>query len=89
MAAVTSGNILSLLNLAMPWWSTLPLPDGTISQGDQQHMLGLYSGILVGTGGTAEVTYAWIGVDECEVYQPGASQYEVFQPGATEYEVRQ
>ena len=48
LPAVSSNDLLSLLNLGMPWWSTLPLATGGTVQADSQHFLGLYSGILVG-----------------------------------------
>lgn len=36
----------SSINLFSPWPKTLPIPDGTISQGDRQHTAFSYSGIL-------------------------------------------
>lgn len=41
----TVANRLSAINLTMPWrWP--PIPDGAIEQGDRQHLVGLYAGIL-------------------------------------------
>jgi hypothetical protein len=40
----------ALARRRLPWLRrfTLPIPDGTIDQGDRQHILGLYSGIAAG-----------------------------------------
>lgn len=38
----------SAINVASPWRSMLPLPDGTIDQADRQHAALHYSGILAG-----------------------------------------
>jgi hypothetical protein len=39
----------SAINVACPWRSSLPIPDGAISQGDRQHAAEMYSGILAGS----------------------------------------
>lgn len=46
MAIDTTEKKLSLLNFGLPFWRTLPEGDGSIGQGDRQHLLGLYAGIL-------------------------------------------
>lgn len=40
----------SSVGLLSYWLLTPPLPDGTLAQGDRQHVAGLYSGILAGAG---------------------------------------
>lgn len=46
MAVDTQAKRRSIVNLGCPWRGVLPIPDGTIGQGDRQTLLGLYSGIL-------------------------------------------
>ena len=42
----TAAKRASAINVGMGWLLlTLPIPDGTIAQGDRQHLLGEYSGI--------------------------------------------
>ena len=48
MAIDTKTKRLSFLNLGMPWWSTLPVADGTVDAADRLHFLHLYSGIPAG-----------------------------------------
>ena len=45
MAVDTKTKRLSFINLGLPWWSTLPVADGTVGVGDRLHFLHLYSGI--------------------------------------------
>lgn len=54
MAIDTQEKRLSLIGYGLPWRITLPYPDGGLDQGDRQHLLGLYAGILASsltTGG--------------------------------------
>jgi hypothetical protein len=46
MPADTATKRYSALHITAPWRSSLPIPDGTISQGDRQVVMHLYSGIL-------------------------------------------
>lgn len=46
MAVDTTEKKLSLLQFGKPFVVTLPVGDGTIDQGDRQHLISLYSGIL-------------------------------------------
>lgn len=48
MAVDTRNKRSSAINIASPWRSMLPLPDGTIDQADRQHAALHYSGILAG-----------------------------------------
>lgn len=36
---------LSLLNLNLPWVTTLPEPTGDLDEGDKLHLLNMYSGL--------------------------------------------
>lgn len=45
MAIDTAAKRHSAINWGLPW-RTMPLPDGTIDQGDRQHVALMYSGIL-------------------------------------------
>ena len=40
----------SAITALRPWMIAPPLPDGTIDQGDRQHIAWMYSGILATTG---------------------------------------
>lgn len=46
MAIDTVSKRGSAISIGSPWRSRLPIPDGTIGQGDRQHAAFLYSGIL-------------------------------------------
>lgn len=48
MAIDTLAKRSSALNVGMPWHVTLPPADGSIGQGDRQHVAHQYSGILAG-----------------------------------------
>lgn len=50
MAVDTAAKRMSLVGYGMPFRLALPAPDGTIGQGDRQHLAGLYSGILASAG---------------------------------------
>ncbi len=45
MALDTAEKRISMLNFGLPWWTTLPVPDGSFDVGDRIHFLHLYSGI--------------------------------------------
>lgn len=47
MAIDTRAKRASVMGMGSPIPVMLPFPDGTIDQGDRQHFLELYSGILV------------------------------------------
>ena len=49
MPADTPTKRYSAANVGCPWRSVLPLPDGTIDQGDRQVVGFMYSGILAGS----------------------------------------
>lgn len=46
MALDTANKRLSAIHLGSPWRGLLPIPDGTLNQGDRQHVMFFYSGIL-------------------------------------------
>lgn len=48
MAVDTAAKRMSLVGYGMPFRLALPAPDGTLDQGDRQHLAGLYCGILAG-----------------------------------------
>jgi len=45
MAVDTAEKLLSLLDHDL-WLCQLPIPNGGLDQGDKQHVLGFYSGLL-------------------------------------------
>ena len=45
MAVDSKEKRLSIINLGLPWWTTLPEADGAIDADDRLHLLNLYSGI--------------------------------------------
>ena len=47
MAIDTAGKRSSCLDYEEVWTAGIPLPDGSVSQADRQHLLWSYSGILV------------------------------------------
>lgn len=55
MAIDTASKRLSCLDYEEPWAEAMPIPDGTIDQGDRQHAIWSYSGILA-TGSVVPVT---------------------------------
>lgn len=46
MALDTQDKRSSAMHLGSPWRGMLPIPDGTLGQGDRQHIMFLYQGIL-------------------------------------------
>lgn len=46
MAADTARKRYSAMHMGCPWRGILPLPDGTVAQGDRQTVLLLYAGEL-------------------------------------------
>jgi len=46
MAVDSEAKRSSVVNLVLPWYSTLPPPDGSVSQADRQHVGQSYTGIL-------------------------------------------
>ena len=46
MAADTATKRCSAINIGSPWRGVLPIPDGTISQGDRQTVMLMYAGVL-------------------------------------------
>lgn len=46
MAVDTRAKRFSMIDMENVWESGIPAPDGTIGQGDRQHFLWSYSGIL-------------------------------------------
>ena len=61
----TAAKRASAINVGMGWLLlTLPIPDGTISQGDRQNLLGEYSGIAAASAtlvGLEGIEYAATG----------------------------
>jgi hypothetical protein len=47
MAADTARKRYSAMHMGCPWRGVLPLPDGTVAQGDRQTVLFLYAGELL------------------------------------------
>lgn len=54
MAIDTAEKRFSIMNVGTPSTDTIIVADGTIAQGDRQHFLDLYSGILAGAPGGDE-----------------------------------
>ena len=46
MAIDTRQRRSSVVNMGMPLWRSLPIPDGTLTQADRNHALRAYAGIL-------------------------------------------
>lgn len=59
MAIDTAAKRSSSLDHEEPWQWGAPLPDGTIGQGDRQHSIWSYSGILAGAASAASATASW------------------------------
>jgi hypothetical protein len=57
MAIDTAAKRLSIMDMDESTMPGMPAPDGAITQGDRQHFLWLYSGILAAGGATA---FPWI-----------------------------
>ncbi len=51
MALDTQSKRLSAISISAPWRVSLPIPDGTVSQGDRQHFMFLAADPLIGGGG--------------------------------------
>lgn len=81
MAVDTKEKRLSMLNVGLPWWTTLPEADGAIDADDRLHLLGLYSGIaaVMVTGPFYPVV--------AQVYTPGSVAAEVYAPGSVAAQV--
>lgn len=58
MAVDTAEEKLSLLNFGLPFIRVLPFADNSLDQGDKQHLLGLYSGIMAAAGQVTDWTPA-------------------------------
>lgn len=48
MAVDTARKRASLIGYGLPFRLMLPIADGSLDQGDRQHLVGLYAGILAG-----------------------------------------
>ena len=59
MAIDTAAKRSSALDHEEPWQWGAPLPDGTIGQGDRQHSIFSYSGILAGAAAGISATASW------------------------------
>ncbi len=46
MSVDTTNKRYSAIHVGCPWRSSLPIPDGSVDQGDRQHVAGLYRGVL-------------------------------------------
>ena len=44
------------INVGSPWRSSLPIPDGSLDQGDRQHVAHMYSGIAASGGVTTVIS---------------------------------
>ena len=49
----------SLLGYGLPFRVSLPYPDGTLDQGDRQHLIGLYAGILASSADSGAPAFTW------------------------------
>lgn len=58
----TAAKRSSGINVASPWRSRLPFPDGTINQGDRQAVAFMYSGISAGAPVVVDVTVQFEGL---------------------------
>lgn len=90
MAIDTAAKRSSAINIASPWRSQIPFPDGAIGQGDRQAVAFFYSGILAAAtvihGGRLEYT---VPSQRLEFTVP-ASRLEFTVPAARlDYTVRQ
>lgn len=61
MAMDTAAKRSSSLDHEEPWTWGAPLPDGVINQGDRQHSIWSYSGILAGAATVAVPKYPTTG----------------------------
>lgn len=84
MAMDTAAKRHSAVNWGLPW-RTLPLPDGSIGQGDRQSVGLCYAGILAGS--PVALVYGPISISACEIYCPGPTAVELFIPGMQALEV--
>lgn len=48
MAIDTAAKRASVMHIALPAWSVLPIPDASVGDGDKLHLLRLYAGIALG-----------------------------------------
>lgn len=92
MVIDTTEKKLSLLNFGLPLFRTLPEADGTITQGDRQHLLGLYAGILASEGAgppyrVAEGEVFATGRTAGQIRTDGRATGQVFADGAIAGEV--
>ena len=55
MAIDTRDKRSSAIHVSLPWRGLLPLPDGSLNQGDRQHTAYMYRGILASSGTPAPV----------------------------------
>lgn len=78
MPVTTKQDKLSVLNLGNPWPGPLFNPDGSIDDGDKQHVLNLYSGLEI-----VSVVTSILGpfCFTTQLFSSGATQSEYFTPG--------
>lgn len=59
MAIDTTEKKLSLIGFGRSHRLTLPFADGSLDQGDRQHLIGLYAGILAGAVAVSQPDFVW------------------------------
>ncbi len=60
MPVATRNGRMALMSLCQPWQPALPVPDGTISQGDRQHFMWGYPDILWAAAAVPSVGYVTV-----------------------------
>ncbi len=75
MAIDTREKRSSAVHVMLPWRGMLPLPDGTISDADRQHVALLYSGIAVSA---AVIIFGPFHAEAMQVFLAGMQAGEVW-----------
>ncbi len=80
MAVDTTNKRYSAMHIGLPWRTSLPIPDGTIDQGDRQQVAWLYRGVLASSG--AVIVTGPFCIEAMDAYTAGAVIAEGYSAGA-------
>jgi len=80
MAIDTAAKRLSCLDFEEVWAEAIPIPDGTISQADRQHLIWSYAGILAAAvAGVIDTIAFTLYIDQARAFDKYIDQAQDFE----------